>query len=56
MENPEHWNNPDQPEQYYFCESCHMLSFWLQQLNVIAALTNYQLHFTFNYQLHLITS
>ena len=23
MENPECWNNPDQPEQHYFCDWNH---------------------------------
>ena len=43
MENSEYQNSPDQPEQHYFCESCHMLSFWLLHYNkvIIYMLTNY---------------
>ena len=34
MENLECRNSPDQLEQHYFCESCHVLSFWLFTLQI----------------------
>ena len=34
MENPERRNNLDQPEQHYFCESCHVL-LWILQVTII---------------------
>ena len=34
MENAERWNNLDQLEQHYFCESCHVL-LWVLQVTII---------------------
>ena len=34
-------NNPDQPEQHYFCESCHVHYFGSSSYNNLAMCINY---------------
>jgi len=41
MENPERWNNPDQPEQINFCYWGHMQAAIIQNIKQDKPLSNY---------------